>query len=146
MKKGGSKDMFEPGLGKGDVSKPGTSSKEGSMDTFAPISGGKRRLQKETFVEEKSVGISTESESKGGGKVGMIMEGKSPGMGKSKKDGTMKGSCDCDSVIDLHYNTVDTMIVEAEVVKAEVVEETTETETVDAVVVVNATVVATEVT
>lgn len=45
-KKAGSKDMFEPGLGKGDdkVSSPSTSSKGESMDTFAPIYGGKRRL------------------------------------------------------------------------------------------------------
>ena len=100
-----------------------------------------------TFVEEeKSVGISTESESKGGGKVGIMVEGKSPSMGKSKKGGMFKDSCGCDSDIDLHYDTVDTKIVEAEVVEAEVVEDSTESETEDEVVVVIETVVAAEAT
>jgi hypothetical protein len=46
MKKGGSKDMMSPGMGKGDdmMSSPGMSSKGGSMDTFALPMGGKRRL------------------------------------------------------------------------------------------------------
>jgi uncharacterized protein (DUF362 family) len=80
----------------------------------------------------------------GGGKAGM--KGKSPGMGKSKKGGMMTGSCDCVDGIDMNYDMLDTMVVEAEVVKAEAVEETTETETVDEVVVVIETVVAAEVT